>query len=105
MSGTLSVKPLSGAFTKDGDLFGKSDPYIEIQLGNSKQQTSVCKNGGKTPKWSDVLSFRVNGEQSLMFYIMDHDSFSTSDKLAEGNINLNEVYQRRSLHNKYDPLN
>ena len=100
MSGTLTVRPLSGAFTKDKDLFGKQDPFIEFQVGQSRQQTKVCKNGGKTPKWSDTLTFRLNGEQSLMFIIFDHDTFSASDKLAEGNINLHEVFQKRTLQSR-----
>ena len=100
MSGTLTVKPLSGTFTKDKEFFSKQDPFLEFVVGNSKQQTSVCKDGGKTPKWSDVLTFRLSGEQSMMFYVMDHDSFTVADKLAEGNINLNEVFQRRSVQNK-----
>ena len=100
MSGTLTVKPKSGTFVKDTETFSKMDPYLEFTVGSSRQQTSVCKNGGKTPKWTDVLQFRLTGEQSMMFNVMEQDSFTKSDKLAEGNINLYEVFQKRHHEGK-----
>lgn len=99
MSGTLVVRPLFGAFSSDGDLLGKSDPYIVVQVGSQRQQTSVCRDGSKNPRWNDTLQFQVNNDQGLTFMVMDKDTFSRDDQLAQGQISLADVYQRRSVNN------
>ena len=97
--GTLIVRPQFGNFAFDGDSVGTADPYIVCQIGNQKQQTSVCNDGGKNPRWQDTLQFHVNGEQSMTFSVMDRDHFSAGDLLGQGQINLMDVYQRRSVSN------
>ena len=101
MKGTLIVKPTAGNFVSDGEWLGTADPYLEITLGGTKQKTSVSTDGGKTPTWNDTLTFKVNGEQSMSFLVMEYDNCSESEKLGEGVVNLNEVYQRGQLKNKY----
>lgn len=39
-------KPISATLLKDKDLFGKQDPYVIIEIGEEKQESSVCKGGG-----------------------------------------------------------
>lgn len=98
-SGTLVVRPLFGAFAHDGDFFGTADPYVVCQIGGQRQQSSVCKDGGKNPRWQDTLQFQVNGDQVMSFQVMDRDHFSSADVLAQGQVNLADVYQRRSINN------
>ncbi len=97
-TGTLVVRPLAAFLTKDGETFGKADPFVVVQIGNQSHQTQVHNNGGKNPRWTDALQFTINNDQVLTFKIMDKDTFSSSDLIGEGQVNLAQVYQSRSVN-------
>ena len=58
---TLVVKPISAMLTKDGDFFGKCDPYVVCVIGSEKKRTKTHKGGGKKPQWMDTLTFMSQG--------------------------------------------
>jgi hypothetical protein len=101
MQGQLVIKPLFGSFVKDEEWFGTQDPYVIIQLGGQTQKSSVCKDGGKNPRWSDCLTFNSNGEPGFSFKVMDRDHISSDDELGVGQVALNQVYQTRSVTNAF----
>lgn len=35
------------------DLFGKTDPYVKVQVAGDEKQTSVIDNGGADPSWGE----------------------------------------------------
>ncbi len=103
-TGTLVVRPLTAALSNDGELFGKADPYVVVQVGNQKQQTQVHKDGGKNPRWNDSLQFSLNNDQVMVFWIMDRDHMSAGDCIGEGQVNLMDIVQRRSVNQSYPVL-
>lgn len=72
-------------FLKDGDTFGKQDPYVKFNFGNLTLQTDVIDNGGLYAKFDavflvpDIITLK---EQSIVFQTYDKDAFS-SDLLGE----------------------
>lgn len=56
--GTLVVRLLEGILTRDTELIGKMDPFVEMEVNGQVQHSSTDENGGKTPHWNDVLCFR-----------------------------------------------
>lgn len=75
IKGTLTVRPQGAELLHNRDLFHKMDPYAICEIGGQKNQTSVAKRQGKTPKWNDSLTFRVMGDQTLKLSLYDKDTF------------------------------
>jgi hypothetical protein len=99
----IIIKPISAQLTKDKDMFGKSDPYCVIQVGQEKQQTKPHSGGGKSPQWMDTLQFQ--SQDSLMrVAVFDKDTFS-DDLIGEGTVNLNQLFSNPNrTENEYVDL-
>lgn len=55
----LHVKIIDATFLKDGDTFGKQDPYIKWKYGRGEFQTTVKDDAGLYARWDE--SFCLNG--------------------------------------------
>ena len=104
-SGKLLVRPLTAQLAHDKDLLGKMDPYCVLVVGGQTFKSSVAKSGGKTPSWTDTLTFTINNDQVLIVRLFDKDRFSKDDYIAECAVPLAEVYQKRNLTNWYNVSN
>ena len=65
MSGTIEVKPVSGQFVRDTELFGTMDVYLIIEIEKQKEKSKVLKNGGTKPDFRSLNAkwcFRVTQE-------------------------------------------
>ena len=103
-TGTLVLRPQNAQLSNDGEMFGKADPYLVAQIGNQKQQTQVHKDGGKNPRWNDALQFHINNDQVMTFWVMDRDHMTAGDCIAEGQVNLADIYARRQVNQSYPVL-
>jgi C2 domain len=101
ISGQLIIKPVSANLTYDTEFFGKMDPYAKITLGANCFKTSVALDQGKNPNWQDSFTARVKGEQSMMIELWDKDDIGNDEFIAEAQVNIAEVYQRRNVSNWY----
>ena len=102
--GTLIVRPITARLTYDTEWFARMDPYCKVTVGGTVQQTGVAVNQSKTPSWQDTLTFRVNNDMSMNVLLFDKDYVTRDDYIAECNINLQEVYNKR-VHNGWYPVN
>ena len=50
--GKLLVKAIEAKLLIDTELFGKMDPFIEVEYLGSKLKTPVHHDGGKMPVWN-----------------------------------------------------
>ncbi|KAL4430304.1 hypothetical protein ABPG74_019463 [Tetrahymena malaccensis] len=91
--GTLIVSPKSAQLTYKTGILGKMDPFIKISIANQNFSSSVAKNQGKTPVWSDKFNFKILNDNMLTFSIYDHDKLSRNDFIAEGSCALANVLQ------------
>eukprot|EP00825_Cyclidium_porcatum_P035178 TRINITY_DN368_c0_g1_i3.p1 TRINITY_DN368_c0_g1~~TRINITY_DN368_c0_g1_i3.p1 ORF type:complete len:272 (+),score=33.34 TRINITY_DN368_c0_g1_i3:98-913(+) len=96
MSGTLVIKPLSAKLTRDTETFGTMDPYCQITFGSQKFKTAVAHNAGKTPSWNDTFTVRRANEDQIAIDILEHDTFSKDDYIAQGNFPLQNIFLKGS---------
>jgi len=107
--GTLIIKPLQAQLMRDTEIIGAMDPYVIFSLGGNKVKTGVCKNGGKTPFWSDTLILTRNAEDTLFVEVWDDESFRKDQYIASASIPLSQLSifsgstscMRTSLQEKY----
>jgi len=101
ITGQLVIKPVSAKLTYDTEFFGRMDPYAKITIGSNCFKTGVALDQGKNPNWQDSFTARVNGEQTMMIELWDKDDVSRDDFIAEAQVNIAEIYQRRNTSNWY----
>jgi len=76
------------------------DPYVVLKIGSNEQKTSICTNGGKTPKWIDILSYNLHGgETNACIEVMESSRFSSDDFIGGSKLNIDELKGRNK--NKY----
>ena len=98
--GTLIVKPLCAKLTIDTEWFGKMDPYAKCTVGGTIQKTHSANDQGKTPSWSDTLSFMTNNEVSMRVEIWDKD-VGKDDFIGQCDVPLADVYAKNRANNLY----
>ena len=96
------MRPQSARLTIDTEMFGKMDPYCKIQVGGNTQQTKVAHNAGKTPVWSDVMTYRLNNDSQMTITLYDKDHLTKDDLLGTVVIPLDEIYTRKTITNNYE---
>jgi len=103
-SQTFSQDPLLGLVVLDiieashlarKDLFGKSDPYVEVTFGTSRWRTPTLKRN-LNPVWNQVIRRKVHRSEAgynVDFKVMDWDRVSASDLIGEAALDLTPVLQ------------
>jgi Ca2+-dependent lipid-binding protein len=86
----LIVKPTTARLTRDTQTFGRMDPYIIFKIGGAQQKTKTHEAGGKTPNWSDIMSFTITDETELAIRVLDEEVVS-DDIIGETRISLEQV--------------
>jgi len=93
-SGILFLKPLQAELTHTTEgIIGKMDPYIVFTLGNQKVKTSVCKNGGGKPFWSDVITLNKTSGDELLFIELWDASIMKDKYIANCQVSLVNLSQ------------
>ena len=95
-SGQLIIRPICARLIHDPDWFHKANPYCKISVGNKSYQTGVAKNEGMTPIWQETFTHELNGESSIQVHVFDHHHISHDKPIADGVVQLDEVFQKGS---------
>ena len=90
-TGQIIVRPLSGCFTEDLDFWTKMDPFCEFRYGQQIHKSSVHQEGGKTPKWNDVLKFNRTNDTVINVKVQDED-ITSNDLVGDGILNLGHAF-------------
>ncbi|PNW76447.1 hypothetical protein CHLRE_11g467594v5 [Chlamydomonas reinhardtii] len=72
-AGVMSVTMEFGKDLKDGDWFGKQDPYCIIRIGGQTFRTRTAVDGGRNPVWNETFRFNVINENNVDVEIKDED--------------------------------
>ena len=75
----LQIVVHRGSDLYNPNFISKSDPYVEMQVGDLVLKTRTEKNGGKNPRWEQTLSFPYNNEAFMSFRVYDKDLVSADD--------------------------
>ncbi|KAK1303601.1 putative ADP-ribosylation factor GTPase-activating protein AGD13 [Acorus calamus] len=85
--GILKVKVVKGTNLAIRDML-TSDPYVILNLGQQKVQTTV-KKSNLNPVWNEVLSLSVPQRFGpLKLQVYDYDMFSADDIMGEAEVDL-----------------
>jgi len=88
----ITIRPLCASLQHDTDFFGKMDPYCVIALGTQQWRSEICKSGGKTPCWTDEVTFVNQPGVDLLRIALYDDKLIAADKLiAEGAIPMDRI--------------
>ena len=65
-----------------------SNPYYDYDDFLNEPALACNADAGRNPSWNEVLRFQINssaanGQDKLVFRIMDHDTFSRDDFLGQ----------------------
>ena len=93
--GTLHVKVERGLRLPKSDVFGLSDPFVEVRVGSQKKQTHVelCT---LDPQWGDEFEFQLIGldsEHTLKLDVYDWD-IENNDFLGRCEIEVESLCSR-----------
>jgi len=79
----LRVRVFSGRNLLGADMAGKSDPYVQLQVGNKKLKTKV-KKGNCNPDWMETKDFPLEDGPTgqLLITVKDHDYIGSDDVLG-----------------------
>ena len=65
-AGRLEVNVLDGTRLKDTQTFGKQDPYCVLRVGEQRDRTKTCADGGTRPRWNERFRFSLAGHESAL---------------------------------------
>lgn len=57
--GKMEVKIIRGILYKNTEMFGKMDPFVQLEYNKIKQKTPTIDEGGETPVWDHTFTFDI----------------------------------------------
>ena len=92
-------------FTDQAGFMDRTDPFVELALGNETFRTTVKQNAGGTVSFKEEFRFTQNVEevkQTLMIKVFDSDTVS-DELLGTGELDLNQMSNgKHSFHVYHD---
>jgi len=101
MPGTVVFKPLDVNLVQDKSLFGKTDSYCVVSLGEQKIQTKVVRKEKQHPKGSDFMALQVIDQPTCLVELKDPETLSSDDNLGVCQVSLDEIESQGSLRRWY----
>ena len=90
--GPLKVKIISAQLTRDTEMIGKMDPYVEFKIGGQKvYKTAVLDEAGKTPQWNEEFDYEVKDMSLEVNFVVSDEDWGTDDIVGEGTISLADL--------------
>ena len=94
MPGTLTLTIGTANLTRDVDLIGKQDPFVELNLYTQfwSWKSEVIESGGKTPTWNQTTEIPIkNQNQDMTIKIMDQDLAGNAELVAQTEIVVSDL--------------
>lgn len=87
------------------DTGGKSDPFIEVQFGNTNAKSSTVMNN-QNPEWQFQTKFDVmkDSPKEIVVSILDEDLQST-DPLGQAVLEVQEIISKKQIMKQWIELN
>jgi hypothetical protein len=92
-AGRLEVNVLDGTRLKDTQTFGKQDPYCVLRVGEQRDRTKTCADGGTRPRWNERFRFSLAGHESALDLEVWNANKMTSDAyIGAALVSLGDVF-------------
>lgn len=92
--GTLRFTVIKANLLRNTEIFGKMDPFIEIQHGHKKIRTATIQEGGEKPEWNQTLNLMLTtlkDDQEIKVTCFDEDVI-VNDVVGSGTFKLSQFY-------------
>lgn len=91
--GNLEVNVLDGTRLRETQVFGKQDPYCVVRVGETRDRTKTCTDGGSRPKWNERFNFTLAGhEQAMDLEVWNRNSMTSDSYIGAALVSLSEVF-------------
>ncbi len=103
--GPLQIKIVGAALTRDTEMIGKMDPYLELSIGGVQvHKTKTLDEAGKNPQWNEECSFEVKDlNVEVQFKVSDED-YGSDDIVGEGKCTLADLCANGGMDGNFDIL-
>lgn len=101
--GPLHIKIVGAALTRDTEMIGKMDPYLELSIGGVQvHKTKTLDEAGKNPQWNEECSFEVKDlNVEVQFKVSDED-YGSDDVVGEGTCTLADLCANGGQDGNFD---
>ena len=87
-SGTLRLTIIEAELTRDTEMFGAMDPYVQICQRMQMFRTKTQDDAGKTPKWNETFDLDVKYVGDELFIKVKDENVTDSDDIGEAIVKL-----------------
>ena len=75
MIGRLRVECEEAMLVRDTEMFGKMDPWCQLETQNCKVRTRSLEGAGKTPRWAQTVYVDIyNQDEEILLSVWDEDN-------------------------------
>jgi len=101
MPGTLSVRPIQANLTHVTSKVLGMDPYCLIKVGNKREHSAVCYNGGKHPHWEDTIVLDIENETNFTLELKDKTMLFSDSNIGKVELNLKDIDNQKDSFKWY----
>jgi len=95
MPGTLSVRPIQANLTHVTSKVLGMDPYCLIKMGNKREHSNVCYNGGKHPHWEDTIVLDIENETNFTLELKDKTMLFSDSNIGKVELNFKDIENQK----------
>ncbi|CAF1073697.1 unnamed protein product, partial [Rotaria magnacalcarata] len=93
ISGATTTTTLTRRRLTSEDTVDENDPFVEIRLPNSRQQSSTnVVQDNRTPTWNQSFTFDVHPQDDLIVFDVKDKDLSNHDMIGSGAMKLKNVF-------------
>ena len=101
--GPLHIKIVEATLTRDTEMVGKMDPYVELKIGGVLvHKTAVLEGAGKSPQWNEECDFEVTDMNAEVYFKVSDEDYGEDDVVGEGSCTLADLCQENGTDQFYD---
>lgn len=101
MPGTLSVRPIQANLTHVTSKVLGMDPYCLIKMGNKREHSTVCYNGGKHPHWEDTIVLDIENETKFTLELKDKTMLFSDSNIGKVELDFKEIENQKDSFKWY----
>ncbi|GAB4816080.1 hypothetical protein N2152v2_003126 [Parachlorella kessleri] len=92
-SGVLVVKVLGADKVPKMDVFGWSDPFVELYVRDTQRHTTAIKRHSRSPTWDETFTLPVHlpEHQELTLILWDNDEWSANDEFGRKTVQIKDL--------------
>lgn len=89
--GTCYINIFNGVFKKDLGTMKAMDPYVKLFIGGKMiKQTKTATRAGKTPKWNELIEYKVTDLDETVEFKAYDDDIGTDAPIGSGSAKLSK---------------